>query len=504
MDLTRCVPVRDKYYRAPLKTIEIPKTISHPDADDRLSFLTALPAEMRNEVYKWLFARDDPIIYTGPGRRNTEPEFVPDFDENEEEIPPFTPEEGVVLRRPSHDLGPSVAMLRACRQIFHEAVGVLYSGNKIIVSASLNKHNEYMEQFGLARQFLFSIGTQVAHVKEIKIDISPLCLEDDCDRVVGLRLEEQIDVLPLARLIWYPPSSTCGFHLVHTGRSLDHRVHWDWPGKQAHVSKLDAQLLEDIVQALSKNNTLRKHGRFERLIDKIELSLDLEIGYLHYPITGPYYDVDKRVIKPFEILMDDKGRLRSLTRSSWAHTSDLHPLPPRLHRKIMRWAMEGEKDIVFDLDCRNVSGLPLNILQVDRSMRSLAHKHLSFYNQITIMMTTSRQKSDFDQWRSLKAWLEESISDSFPTDKEEAPSHTEPSATLVLKANLATPATLPGLRIEIASFIRLTYTLNPYILLRFELPSTGKDGLEECQNHVTTLLLLRKRLFVFISSIMEN
>ncbi|KAH5328891.1 hypothetical protein HBI82_026600 [Parastagonospora nodorum] len=109
------------------------------------------------------------------------------------------------------------------------------------------------------------------------------------------------------------------------------------------------------------------------------------------------------------------------------------------------------------------------------------------------MMTTSHQRSNFGHWKSLKAWLEES-----------SPSHTEPCATIVLKAILASPATLAELRIEITSFVRLTYTLLPYSLLRFELRSTEKDGSEGCQNHVTTLLLLRKRLFIFISSIMED
>lgn len=75
---------------------------------------------------------------------------------------------------------------------------------------------------------------------------------------------------------------------------------------------------------------------------------------------------------------------------------------------------------------------------------------------------------------------------------------------IVLKANLATLAILAELRVEATSFIRLTYKLRSYSQLHFELRSTGKDGLEECQNHVTTLPLLRKRLFVLISSIMED
>ncbi|KAH4042116.1 hypothetical protein HBI23_030210 [Parastagonospora nodorum] len=122
-------PVRDEFYQSPPKTVEVLKASSCPETNDRPSFLTTLPAELRNNVYKWLFARDDPIIYTGPGRRDREPDFFPKFNDNYDEMPSFIPEEEIVMRKPSHDLGPNVAMLCTCRQIFHEAVGVLYSGN---------------------------------------------------------------------------------------------------------------------------------------------------------------------------------------------------------------------------------------------------------------------------------------------------------------------------------------------------------------------------------------
>ncbi|KAH5328892.1 hypothetical protein HBI82_026590 [Parastagonospora nodorum] len=217
MEIIGCIPVRDEFYQSPPKTVKVLKASSCPETNDRPSFLTTLPAELRNNVYIWLFARDDPTIYTGPGRRDREPDFFSKFNDNYDEMPSFTPEEGVCLRRPSHDLGPSVAMLRTCRQIFHEAVGVLYSGNKIIVSVNLNNHNLFMRQFDDAREFLYSIGMQVAHVKEIEIDISPLCSEDDCGRFMDLGSEEQIDVLPIARLKWYPPSLACDFRLVDTG-----------------------------------------------------------------------------------------------------------------------------------------------------------------------------------------------------------------------------------------------------------------------------------------------
>jgi hypothetical protein len=250
-------------------------------------------------------------------------------------MPSFSPEEEIVLRKPSHDLDPNVAMLRTCRQTFHEAVGVLYSGNQIIVSANLDTHNECMRQFHDACDFLYDIGTQVAHVMEIQIDIRPLCSAFDCDRVGDVEVEERIDLLPLARMKWYPSSSTCEFRLVNTRKALNHRVHGDFTGNLAYMSNINDQLLEDIVKAVGSIHALKTHGRFDRLIDRIELSLDLERGSVHYPMTSPYHEVDKRTIIQFAILRDDQDRFRRLHSVSCAHTSDLHPLPPRVYRKVM-------------------------------------------------------------------------------------------------------------------------------------------------------------------------
>jgi hypothetical protein len=54
-------------------TIDIRQNASEPIDPAEPSFLTTLPAKLRNEVYKWLFHRDEPIIYTG---KSIEPELT--------------------------------------------------------------------------------------------------------------------------------------------------------------------------------------------------------------------------------------------------------------------------------------------------------------------------------------------------------------------------------------------------------------------------------------------
>jgi hypothetical protein len=75
------IPVRHEWYRPPPASITIAKGMSQP-AMEGPSFLTVLPAELRNEIYGWLLKRDEPIIYIGR-REAEEPRFMPKFLEND-------------------------------------------------------------------------------------------------------------------------------------------------------------------------------------------------------------------------------------------------------------------------------------------------------------------------------------------------------------------------------------------------------------------------------------
>jgi hypothetical protein len=176
-------PIRRRWpgIRARPVNIDIRNNASQSIDPNEPSFLTTLPAELRNEVYKWLFHRDEPIIYTGSWIQQREPEFVERYldsddedDSNSTEDKP-THEELALLRKPPHDIGPVVGVLRTCRQVYHEAVGVLYSSNSFTISADLHRHNSTMKQIYRAAQFIDWLGSQTALLKKVNIDIDPTC-----------------------------------------------------------------------------------------------------------------------------------------------------------------------------------------------------------------------------------------------------------------------------------------------------------------------------------------
>jgi hypothetical protein len=145
------IPVRHEGYRPRPASIVITKGVSQP-ATEGPSFLTVLPAELRNEVYGSLLKRDEPIIYIG-SRTADEPDFVSGLSDSEDDqdASELTEEETAILCAPTHDVGPSVALLLTCRQVYHEAVGILYGANDFLISSNLTTHNTYMDQFKTAQ-----------------------------------------------------------------------------------------------------------------------------------------------------------------------------------------------------------------------------------------------------------------------------------------------------------------------------------------------------------------
>jgi hypothetical protein len=141
--MTELIRRRGPWSEEPPATVDIRRTHSEPINPGQPSFLTTLPAELRNEVYKWLFHRDEPIIYTG-SRSWRDPYFYRDYDHEEimaphelKEMEEEKKKEKERLSTAPHDMGPSIAILRVCRQVYHEAVGVLYSNNTFLISCYL-------------------------------------------------------------------------------------------------------------------------------------------------------------------------------------------------------------------------------------------------------------------------------------------------------------------------------------------------------------------------------
>jgi hypothetical protein len=147
-------------------------------------------------------------------------------------------------------------------------------------------------------------------VRKITIDISPLC-DRDCDHDREWETRGFIDILPLLRLKWFFPSVEVS--LTQTDRHIDSRVHY-WEDDNRLV--IDVHLLEDLAEAIGTMDLLdlKRHGKFDRLIENVLVKRELDEGRVTYSSTrrAMYYRPENEFVVPFFIEHDPNRSLELL------------------------------------------------------------------------------------------------------------------------------------------------------------------------------------------------
>ena len=105
-----------------------------------------------------------------------------------------------------HDLGCGLPLFLCCRQVYHEAAGVIYGGNTFAISRALHRHDTGRDdwrfdqdpayhQFSYASEWLLEIGSQLALLRKVWIDTGATC-PPNCAHA-----NTHIDLLPLLRVL---------------------------------------------------------------------------------------------------------------------------------------------------------------------------------------------------------------------------------------------------------------------------------------------------------------
>jgi hypothetical protein len=360
----------------------LPKGVSQPADQDCPSLLTTLPPEIRNEVYRWLLVREEPIIYDGcRSDREREPSFDRDYQfdryydyDEMESSRELSQEELTILRQPSHDIGSCVPLLRSCRQIYFEAVGILYSANSFLISANPYQHNEQMTQISTAAEFLMSLGSQLDLLKKLVIDITPLCpTEAGCvDDLYTDVAVQRIDVLPLLRVLWSQPKVARIISLASTERNLDRRVHPHFHQDDL-VHNIQPLFLNEIIRALGCDDALgiMSYARFERLLSRVYVCTTLERGWVVHPMPSRklYPQQEAEIVHTFDITTSPHSGSVELSWQSLVHNSKLRMFPRDIRDRIRTYATQPDGNILFDLDRRLAHGLDFGPLHLNRRFR---------------------------------------------------------------------------------------------------------------------------------------
>ncbi|KAF3002597.1 hypothetical protein E8E13_008470 [Curvularia kusanoi] len=468
--------------------IEITQAMSEPADPDAPSFLTTLPAEIRNAVYEILFRRCKPIEILDKNEQREWPDWSDEFAEPDDERARI--EAAIYRTRKTHDFDNGISLLRTCRQIYWESIRVLYGSNTFCVTVPEHLHNSDGAQMTTAANFIQSIGTHAFLITELSIDMGRLCPRDCSGRTL-------LNFLPLANVLWSRPGILPRLRFNNGEYRMAPPLH-DISEYALHP-QIPVIRLSRILHALVDQDHLhlRRYSRFERLATSLHMRFQMDST-----IPGPYPDLiwlrfgSRGCLYTIFNIDEHDGNLSLSFETTRRHLT-LDQLPHASQSRIMQSVL-AQKKIIFDLDKRTVTGLQNAALQINRHFREIAQCCLASSSQFTVKMVASEAKTSFQDFERLRDWADGSygqiISDySYDTD-------TAPPLRILLYID-SPDTTLRGLRIDVKCFIFVTWLLRDGTIVRISTISSKTIQQTE-EVYETNLQTLRRRCFILLSAML--
>ncbi|KAI4680341.1 uncharacterized protein J4E84_007989 [Alternaria hordeiaustralica] len=458
--------------------LEIPKTTSGP-ADPRApSILTTLPPEIRNRIYEYIFKRDRPVLLHDGHARLSELRQGLSWIAQDQADPLLG---GIVERNVQredfhHDFDGYVGLLLSCRQVYHEAVGILYGGNTFLFSRALTNHLKS------ACGWLTDIGSHYQLLSRVQIDADAF----------GRTRSEVTSLLSLLRLIWNHSDTKSKFVFALSGWPLPKRKRLGYERKSP-VPFLD--LLNRLLFTLGTEDALnlRQYARHPRLLSSIVITQRVNsspVGMVDFvdPKEPRFHNVVRR---SFHI--SDNGAKVQWVESR--HSNILH-LPSRLLSHINSYVLASDALIVLDLDKKKAQGYHVGLSGVNKHLRyRIDREREQLYNGMVIQASTREATTDFKGFRALQDWFD--VDRFAELIRPDACWDEERSISIVLKFDLSTPRSTKDLRIDISKLLSMLH------FLRAE-PGSTIQLVDGSDTKPIVWHDLACRLFLLISDVMKQ
>ncbi|KAH7086312.1 hypothetical protein FB567DRAFT_603224 [Paraphoma chrysanthemicola] len=442
-------------------SISIPYTQSRPVELSLPSFLTTLPPELRNRIYELLFKRNEPVLLHNAKAYHPKPPLRSACDSDEEYQLALEDCDRLIKKFDGADNhfihNFPVALLQTCRQVYHEAVGILYGTNTFCFARTLHRDcPSYLDQFSsfelydevaynpknYALQWLSDIGAQVCSIYEISIDINAF---------YPARGWAEIPLLSLARYFWTNKTLQCNISIADVGSILSRHVDANTMQRRWQDSLWVNKLtLNNIVNAVIVDDALgiSRFAYSSRLLDSIMITPDLTEAIVCYFPTGNER-IPFQVVKKFTI-----ARLGENIRFDATPSRGLQTISTAAHENIFWMACLSDAGIVFDLDTCTLRGIDMALFQCNRLQRNRFREVcLPDDYPFTIKMTSYKATAEFPQSRL----IDDSVSGpGLPSNFEELlrkASFPHRGTTLALNFVLTKRKTLDEIRINVREFL---------------------------------------------------
>ncbi|KAK1908262.1 hypothetical protein P3342_013582 [Pyrenophora teres f. teres] len=485
--------------------MQIPKADSIPIDPEEASFLTTFPAEMRNLIYDLLFKKDKPILlHNAEAFHPKEPSLEEYFNVDDYALGMQNYwkryEEDVGLDEEfRHNFGDGLNLLSSCRQLYHEASGVLYGQNTFIISGVLSLHdtNEY---YAISRsryddptysppmyaaRWLSSLGSQAELLSEVIIDTDALCLPNCFHSVRGY------NILPL--------SGRASYHLEYQSSNFT----------EEEMSTIHrTKTLNNLLTALVEKNTfnLRRFDISSWLLQSIEVSKAGTRGFVKFynpdPPVPPHMQDHRFTRSNFEV--SSQGR-----HMTWAPRTPpkFTDMPPHIMSRIYKFACYNPYGVTFNLDTHTLHGVNMDLFHWGRFVLGNAElaSSVSHMNRVTIKATSDRVVTNFNGFGYINHLTLQKSKHRAPKIFEgminQARTDPEP-LTLSLEIYPSHAATLSDVRVDIESIMHLLlkYKLHPKATIKLTL--ICPSGWQE-QTSISIAKLQRQLFLLFSDMISE-
>jgi hypothetical protein len=398
-----------------MSRIQIPKSVSSPADALAPSLLTTLPPEIRNMVYEALYHQDvHVLLHDRAAYRKQVADSLITLNhahccDSTSSSTNSDVERHMHDEEFDHGYSKSISLLQTCRQIYHEASGVLYGSNTFLFSRVLDQHSsDLYYQTDFATKWIEAVGSQISLVTRIHVDADTMCL-NSCNDVQHYA---HVDMLPLLRGIWANPGLSGKIEYTHSGRSLLSTLHLPVDGTMREGAELPfpSGVLNNLLRTLGDQDALsvKRYAKFRALMLNLIVSsrkrnMDGLYGTVFYHASPQYQQ--RRTCTEFEILEHGTS-----IRPVKIPTPTLLTLPNDLFSKIVDSACRSYEPVLFDLDQKVVHGLDLSLLSVCRRIRrNVRAIHTCTPKQFSFKMTTRSVVTDFDDYLGFRNWTKDRI-----------------------------------------------------------------------------------------------
>jgi len=431
---------------------QVYSTISNPAA----TFLLSIPAELRNAIYEYVLVDDEPVV------------LVEDAADSAIKASGFA--------------GNS-AILQTCRQIYHEAIGVLYGQNvfrfnyKVLsLKNCFGSHTIIIDPIETCHKWTQDIGSSLSKLRTVAINMAtPDIPADSFDHSPWNDFDSysrtDMKILPLLEILW-------------NGIARDLSVRFEGSGNPVH-SHIDVKLLTKVLHELGKLDTLNlKNAR--RLLWGIEVAPNGREGTICFLSTS--HKIDAR--RQFQL--SEKAHEYEVTPSQ----PNLIDLPTNVINTIARFT-STDREVIYNFYTGVTHDHSFGMLNVDFQIRRMAFAGVHRKSRFIIILGSDNLRSE-----AMFGGLDRRIAHHYRCATiGRLRSFTPISAsqtykvapTIVLQFQTNKPLSQAKVRINARDLLRATSVFPAYTTIIVRV-----CGLDETQDHTTRLGEIRKHVLVLM------